>query len=864
MSEQGRDADNHGPAPNTAREAFERRVTEFARGPRVLAAGPHGAALRVQLARAGLRVCGSDDLDMRTADFEPASFDTVVLGSLPAEPGACAYLFRRVRDWLRPGGRLVVGLFGDEQAAPLPAILRLPGLIALLSADFEIRDVATDDAGTLCVFAERPVSAPPPTLDARRLLAWYEQANDALGSWWRTTLRQSATPGEALEDERAAHRRTTARVRRLSRHVERLQAELREHQTGVRYRLGDAIVRAARPSRDTLLLPVRLVRLAVEGLRRSWFRRRQARLRKRANPPIAGPSGATSRPDWLAPFAPAPRDLIVRKDLRIAGVMDEFSWRAWQFEADLFTFTPETWQEVLESRRPHLVLIESTWSGAGDQWYFQVRDLGRRPDLVRHYAIPDIIAWCRAHDVPTVFYNKEDPPNFDVFIDAAREFDYVFTSDANCIEDYRECVGHERVYALPFAAQPRIHNPVMTEPRTGSVCFAGTWYARRHPHRQADAHAILRPALGLGLEIFDRMADADDPDYRWPEEYRPAVRGALPYAQMLSAYKRYKVFLNVNSVTDSPTMFSRRVFELLASGTPVVSSYSLGIERLLGGDLVGMSRDEATTHALLERLLGDDQYRERLALRGQRKVFCDHTYTHRLDTILDAIGLDVARLAPPRLALLAVVHRPEHVAAALDHFNRQRYAAKTLILCVAQTRAVEAARRAANRQPSVSIVHEAQASWGRLLHQAIETTRAEFFAALNPSDHYGPHYLTDYANATRYVTEPVIGKSCYYAFDGTDVRVEGTGEYCYGAVAYPWTLCLRRDKAVACARKLLSIQGAWAWWEQIMRDAGRLYSPDRFNYVRCAPPGPASENDANIAPSGRASLVSNRLDPALV
>ena len=52
--------------------------------------------------------------------------------------------------------------------------------------------------------------------------------------------------------------------------------------------------------------------------------------------------------------------------------------------------------------------------------------------------------------------------------------------------------------------------------------------------------------------------------------------GELPYDQMLAAYKMYKVFLNVNSVIDSPTMCARRVFELSACSTPVVSGLVQG------------------------------------------------------------------------------------------------------------------------------------------------------------------------------------------------------------------------------------------------------------------------------------------------
>ena len=60
------------------------------------------------------------------------------------------------------------------------------------------------------------------------------------------------------------------------------------------------------------------------------------------------------------------------------------------------------------------------------------------------------------------------------------------------------------------------------------------------------------------------------------------MRGSLDYERMLTAYRAHKVMLNVNSVVDSPTMLARRVFEILASGTPVVSTRSAAVEHGLG------------------------------------------------------------------------------------------------------------------------------------------------------------------------------------------------------------------------------------------------------------------------------------------
>jgi hypothetical protein len=397
----------------------------------------------------------------------------------------------------------------------------------------------------------------------------------------------------------------------------------------------------------------------------------------------------------------------------------------------------------------------------------------------------------------------------------------------------------------------------MTGTRTGSVCFAGTWYAHRHFDRQNDAETILRPALDFDLHIFDRMANSDNPNYRWPDVFLPALRGALPYAQMLAAYKRYKVFMNINSVVDSPTMFSRRVFELLACGTPVISSRSAGIEQLLGGDVVLMSESGQKTRELLEKVLGNDEYRERLALRGQRKVFGEHTYTHRLQTMLDTIGLARAPVGRPGLSMIAAVENAAEAASAWEHFCRQSYAQRRLVLVARDAAAVEGLERVTGSAAPVRIVRLAEgAHWGRGLSQAVQEADAEYVVALNPRAFYGAHYLADYANVALYVSEPAFGKACYYCTDASGPRVVGKGsEYRVVSKVNPWTLCLSRQSAVQLAPRLASAQSPEEWWNRAMRAQPRVYAADRFNYVQA---GPAAEH-----PEGTTGLL-REAEPAIV
>jgi len=467
--------------------------------------------------------------------------------------------------------------------------------------------------------------------------------------------------------------------------------------------------------------------------------------------------------------------------------------------------------------------------------------------------MPEIVAWCRERGIPTVFYNKEDPSNFDVFIDAARLFDFVFTSDANCVDDYRKLLGHERIFALPFAAQPSIHNPLAVgEGRTETVCFAGSWYAHRHFNRQREAEIVIKPALAFGLHIFDRNARLEDPSFSWPGDYRAAVKGTLSYAQLLAAYKRYKVFLNINSVADSPTMFSRRVFELLACGTPVVSAFSLGIEQVLGTDVVLMSTDVRTTTEYLEKLLSDDEYRERLALRGLRAVLGQHTYSHRLDRVLSTIGLDVPAVAPPAIHVWAPVESAAHAAGAVANFRRQHYPHKRLVLVAATQDAVEGLERSVGADLDVTaVIQGAQAA---VSGTALPVGDAPV-AVMNPVDYYGPHYLSDLVQAIAYSDADVIGKATHYAVRGTGrPQIQSAGhEFRWVDELCPWT-CLARPTALQQILNHFPPNKSFAAAWQLAAARTRGLALDRFGYVHleaATPPANGRSLGGEAASDGR-------------
>lgn len=334
--------------------------------------------------------------------------------------------------------------------------------------------------------------------------------------------------------------------------------------------------------------------------------------------------------------AHSPRYGVVATDARPAAiaatVLDTFSQDCFAPELAAVPVSRVDFHQAFEYYDPQFLLIESAWNGSDGAWQEQlVTPTGPRPDVHR------LISTARERDIPVVFWNKEDPPHFEQFLPVARLADYVFTTAGELVEDYAQEVGHRRVDVLPFAAQPLIHHPFTAERRDREICFAGQYFAHKFPERR-DQMAVLFPAATAhDFAIYSRELGNDE-RYAFPSPYAQHVEGSLPYSQMVEAYRRFKIFLNVNSVVESPTMCARRVFEISASGSVVVSSPTPAISSFYAPDEVFTPVDSAETSAVLDSLLSDDEVRSRSSLRAWRRTLTRHTYRHRVQKILSALG----------------------------------------------------------------------------------------------------------------------------------------------------------------------------------------------------------------------------------
>ncbi|GGC10709.1 hypothetical protein GCM10010972_25030 [Cellulomonas carbonis] len=433
----------------------------------------------------------------------------------------------------------------------------------------------------------------------------------------------------------------------------------------------------------------------------------------------------------------------VRRGLRVAAIVDEFTGLSLEPECDLVHLTPDDWRTRLEEQRPDLLFVESAWRGKDGSWHNTV---GQFPSALR-----DIVEWCSARGVPTAFWNKEDPVHFSTFLTTARAFDHVFTTDLDCIGRYKAALGHDRVHLLPFAAQPRTHNPLEEMPRQDAISFAGSYY-RRYPERTRDLDSFLEHLPGFRpVEIFDRNFGSDDPNYSFPEAYQRYVVGTLPPEEIARAYKGYRYAINLNSVKQSQTMFARRVFELLASNTVTVSNFSRGL-RLLFGDLVVTTDSGREAVRRLSEIAESPERLDRLRLLALRSVMSQHTYADRLAYVAAKLKATPVPGALPVVTFVGHARTQDEVDALVTAAQRQEGLRHRIVLVV----------DAGLERPVIpgATVVRADAA-----HDVVVGDIADdgLVGVLHPDDYYGPHYAFDLVLATRYCDADVLGKRTRYA-----------------------------------------------------------------------------------------------------
>lgn len=324
------------------------------------------------------------------------------------------------------------------------------------------------------------------------------------------------------------------------------------------------------------------------------------------------------------------------KNLRILSILDEFTYNNLKLEpyVELLSKKPFWYHK---NNKIDFLLVESAWRGHQNQWRHKIASYPHHSKRNLN-DLRKLVLWCKEKNIPTVFWNKEDPYHYDQFIEAAELFDYVFTTDELSIPRYLKDAPTAKCHSMTFFIQPRIHYRKNHTPIKRSL-FMGTYQRHMHDERTAWQDRIFTTAAPYGLDLYNRHAN--DNDYKFPT-FNGDVKYFSPiqYDQVMDIYRNYQQILNVNTITQSPTMFSRRLIEIMACGRLALSNSSLSIKKLFPEMCIELDHTEHAQILFEQLQFGYTAQQQEMVNYAHNHVHQHYTARQWLKQMLEICNID--------------------------------------------------------------------------------------------------------------------------------------------------------------------------------------------------------------------------------
>lgn len=405
-------------------------------------------------------------------------------------------------------------------------------------------------------------------------------------------------------------------------------------------------------------------------------------------------------------------------DVNIGIIADEFLYKSFKDVANFYYIDPNNYKLF----DIDVLIVATAWQGINNKW----RGLGNPDKIKVREQLNEVISFYRSNGVKIVFYSKEDPTNYNNFIDIAKKCDYIFTTALEKVDDYKKECNTENVYVLEFGVNPIYNNPIGAKTNnviTNGSIFAGSWY-EKYPHRQKDTRTIFDGVIAAKgqLKIIDRNFDKNLQKHLFPFEYLEYVSPGIDHETLQKIFKLFPWAINLNSVQKSETMFANRVYELQAMGNLILSNYSIGINNLFPNIFMVQNGDEVKY--IMNNLTEKELYMHQMF--GVRKVLKEHTTFHRINYLLNKIGYKDNFIPSKKIA---VVVNDLTDPRNSENFNRQTLENKQLI--------------------SIEDLAENYDSF-------------DYVTFFHSEYEYGEYYLEDLVNGFKYTNSSYITKDAYY------------------------------------------------------------------------------------------------------
>jgi spore maturation protein CgeB len=249
------------------------------------------------------------------------------------------------------------------------------------------------------------------------------------------------------------------------------------------------------------------------------------------------------------------------------------------------------------------------------------------------YTWPSAARKIKKLGIKTVLWTIDPPCDFDNVIALARECDSVVCGGSEAIEILQNH-GITGTPLVPFGCDLKLHKKVeLTENEKRryqhDIVFVGAWY----PSREKLFERLHNYDLAIWGAQWDRVGKNSP--------LKRCIKGAplLP-EEWTKVYSASKIILVSHFQADNVLCYqaSPKIYEGLACKGFILCNDQPDVVRLFkDGEHLVIFKDYNDLIQKIDHYLRHDDERERIALQGYNEVVRNHTYVHRIQTILDLI-----------------------------------------------------------------------------------------------------------------------------------------------------------------------------------------------------------------------------------
>ncbi|MGV3243624.1 glycosyltransferase [Staphylococcus sp. 11261D007BR] len=355
------------------------------------------------------------------------------------------------------------------------------------------------------------------------------------------------------------------------------------------------------------------------------------------------------------PTAKINKDLLL--DYHVGIIADTFLYDALEGACNL-QYINENGQDGLYD----FVIIASTWRGIDGYWQGITNTNGQKFEELKQF-----VHTLQKKNIPIVFFNKEDPVNFEIFKEHAKLIRNVITTEVSYVEKYKNELKLSNVSCLQFPINPRIHNPIGIKENLHHlpIAFAGSWI-EKYDERNKDAEQIFDGVIESSndLTIFDRNLWLNQSKYQFPAKYLEYIAAPLEHKDTMMMHKTHPFAINLNTIKYSNSMCANRAFELQAMGNLLLSNYNTFINMYFPQiQIIFDSNDVAQTVQL------DDLLLQRARALGIQEMMLDHNHFKWLQAVAEFLNIKTPASYHPDVTIIV----EENDLKVLKQIKKQTY-----------------------------------------------------------------------------------------------------------------------------------------------------------------------------------------------